>query len=285
MSAKDFNNAVEIGKTRSVMNNFLGEIITQVVGNDRVQKLFEGQSIPEDLAGKSTGEIALKLGVITPDTKTGLLVAQAAERTLRLAEKIEALSITPVEDKEKREALYTSLSYVQMDSPVFKFVGSENDPDVLKSAQATWMAAQMYLNNEIDAVLYVSPFPLEQRVAAAGKGFVDGLKKKAADDYARASFMLEGEGHDDAVARLSAVSAHISAGIKNPASPSPQTLVETLLFNEAWSVGETNQQFGMWSTIKVDPRTGFDDESGNRIIRLINKVSKPPSAATTPRHA
>lgn len=279
MASQCFNNAVEIGKTRSVMNSFLGEIITQVVGNDRVQKLFEGQSVPDDLAGKSTGEIALKLGVITPDTKTGLLVAQAAERTLRLAEKIEALSITPVEDKAAREALYASLGYVQMDNPVFKFVGSERDPDVLKSAQATWMAAQMYLNNEIDAVLFVSPFPLEQGVTSVGKDFVEGLKIKAAQDYARASLMLGGEGHEDAVARLDAVSQEIRKSIKNAAAPSPQDLVKKLRTNEEWSVGVTNQQFGMWSTISVGPRTGFDDESCNRVIDLINKVRTPPPAS------
>ncbi len=141
-----------VAATRATMGKFLGEIITAVVGTDRIQKLFEDAGKhPDEYKDVPTGDIALKLGVITPNTKTGLLMAQAAERTARLAEDIRSgknEEIVPFNDKR------------------FAYVGSEGDPKELQYAQALWMGAQMLHNERA----HVDPTELKEYV----RGFLPG---------------------------------------------------------------------------------------------------------------
>ncbi|MDD3029740.1 MAG: hypothetical protein PHS57_05625 [Alphaproteobacteria bacterium] len=64
--------------TRATMSKRLGEIITDVIGDARIQELFEqAGKHPDEYKDVPTGMIALDWGVITPETKTALLVAQA----------------------------------------------------------------------------------------------------------------------------------------------------------------------------------------------------------------
>jgi len=99
------------------------------------------------------------------------------------------------------EARQTELGYVSPSAETFKYVGSDGDADSLKSAQATMVAAQMYLNNEIESRLYKSDFPLDIGVSSVGAEFIDGLKQKALGDLKTASSILGQEGHGGAAAR------------------------------------------------------------------------------------
>src|SRR5690606_26080306 len=132
---------------------------------------------------------------ITPGTKTALLVAQAAERTLRLAEKTadflaredqiaaevdariqkrkeeKKAQIMPPQTRmkamfqkkavrnmqneelgrayrklrdESMEQARRDLGYLSLEHDSFAYIGAARDPDLLKSAQATHLAAQMY---------------------------------------------------------------------------------------------------------------------------------------------
>lgn len=92
-NTQDFNAPAQVTETREFLKQRLGEIITGILGDARVQDLFEQSGgHPKEHKGKPTGIIALNMGVITPATKTALLVAQAAERAYVLAEKAEELA-------------------------------------------------------------------------------------------------------------------------------------------------------------------------------------------------
>jgi formylmethanofuran:tetrahydromethanopterin formyltransferase len=98
-------------------NGRIGELITEVIGNDTLQELFE--KTPdfqiEHHAGKPSGIIALDLGIVSPKMKDALLVAQAAARTIAIVDgKMEPKSLT---------------------DDVFKFVGSDRDSQSLKTAK------------------------------------------------------------------------------------------------------------------------------------------------------
>ncbi|MBW7910795.1 MAG: hypothetical protein H3C49_05910, partial [Alphaproteobacteria bacterium] len=71
-----------VKQTRDILNARLGEMITGLLGDDSLEKKYAAG--PVDGAA---GAAAEKSGIVSPDTKTALLIAQAAERTLRAAEK------------------------------------------------------------------------------------------------------------------------------------------------------------------------------------------------------
>lgn len=106
----------------------IGEIIAHVHGDDRLQQMFEEEGgIPEEHIGKPAGIIALEMGIITHAEKNALLAGQAAARTL--------------------DALETDRPLALSDD-VFKWVGSERDPDLLKEAQTNMMAAHHFNGRE-----------------------------------------------------------------------------------------------------------------------------------------
>lgn len=79
-----------VESTREACGLRLGEMIEAIIGDSRLKEMYEAQEkYPHDMGGLSAGQCALKAGIITPDTKTALLIAQAAERTLQLADKVE----------------------------------------------------------------------------------------------------------------------------------------------------------------------------------------------------
>src|SRR6185295_17232436 len=139
---KRFNALAQVSETRTAMGKRLGEIIEAIIGDARVRELFDkAGKHPDEYAGKPTGMMALDLKVINQDTKTALLVAQAAERAYALAEK--AAGIAAKHDEMiSTGSKANAADIVKADDPVFKFVGSDRDPPLLQRAQGTWMAAQ-----------------------------------------------------------------------------------------------------------------------------------------------
>jgi hypothetical protein len=225
-----FNAAAQVENTRKVMGSRIGEIIEQVVGDARIRELFDAAAQhPDEYADKPTGMIALQMGVVTQGTKDALLIAQAAERTFRLAEKAETLAAEH-NDRVKRGASVGESDIVGYDDPVFKYVGSEKDPPHVQRAQATWMAAQMLLNNEISSIdgSIANPNYLANS-ASQGVSAANGFKKAAAELYAEASQLMVREGHASAAAKLSAVSETLAKTAGN--GPTPTEVMQNLDFD------------------------------------------------------
>src|SRR3990172_7187237 len=285
MVAKDFYNAQDITKTRAAMGLRLGEIISAIIGDNRIKELFgrDGKH-PDEYAGQSTGEMALKLNVITPDTKTALLVAQAAERTFELAKKagMYAQKHQAFVDYYKKinERVHPSLreyvdekwaGVVEYGDPVFKFVGSERDPEMLKTAQATWMAAQIYMNHEIRSIKDdVTAGGFLGRQQTMGAEYADGFKKAAAGFYAQAARLLAKEGHAEAAAKLKAVSkAMLKHGVDNKTAPIPSRFVSRLLHQEQYGLQQANIVLG-------DEKWSLPKEYEDTLQKLI-KLTMPPA--------
>lgn len=295
MSADAFRDAAELGRTRAAMNKPLGEIIASVIGDDRIKELFDAEGKHPDLyKDEPTGLIALKLGVITPETKTALLVAQAAERTYQLAEKAGSMALNhddlvkdqraqPGKDIIDRKAA----GFFPLDDPVFKFVGSDKDPDILKSAQATWVASQMYLNNQLESVIcHKEDVSWENPpMTPAGPDYAAGLKSEAARYYGVASDMLAQQGHSAAADRFAKIAqSMVPASPQN--APGPAQLVRTIATLEEKAVATANDDLGMWSgSSSVLYAPGLDPQNCNRLISLIDLGSpagrqpqpKPPT--------
>jgi len=64
-----------------------GEIVAGLIGDSRVENALKNGNAPAE----ASGAVAEKTGVISAETKTALLIAQAAERTLRAVAKVEFL--------------------------------------------------------------------------------------------------------------------------------------------------------------------------------------------------
>lgn len=331
-----------IRQTRDIVNARLGEMISGLLGNDSLEKQYAAGSVTAP-----AGAAAEKEGIVSADTKTALLIAQAAERTLRAAEKVNffhthrdqivadvkqevkdkqaehaeqfrarsqehqkikekpsfiqrifgahaaPVKISPEERFEfengqrliERQAYSnreTALGYVSPRNDTFKYVGAENDAPALKSAQATTLAAQMYLNNEIESRLYKSDFPLDYGVSEVGESYTEGLKKKAAADFKTAATLLEQEGHGAAAAKLKAVAGSINVTVQN--APAPDELVKRMYKQEEANVDFSNQQMSMWTMATFGHRAGFEKENCDKLMKLINPESKglePPPVALT----
>jgi len=218
-------------ETRAVFGKRLGEIIENVIGDGRIKDLFEqAGKHPEEYEGKPTGLVAMDLGVISADTKTALLVAQAAERAFSLAEKAETLS-GQVEERRKNKDKVPEADYVGYSDDVFKYVGSERDPQILQQAQATWMAAQMLYNNEHESINGVIENPgFVANSMTQGAEAAQGFKKAAADLYGKAGEMLAQEGHADAAGKLDAVSKSLAQTAQD-GGPSPSRVMTDLSWN------------------------------------------------------
>lgn len=329
-----------VKQTRDILNARLGEMITGLLGDDSLEKKYAAGPVA-DAAGAS----AEKVGIVSADTKTALLIAQAAERTLRAAEKVTffhihrdqivedvkqevkdkqaehaetfrarseehqkiknppnffqrvfGLHAAPVQiPKEERFAFEngqrqianeayarreTALGYVSPKADTFKYVGAEGDAPALKSAQATMLAAQMYLNNEIESRLYKSDFPLDYGVSEVGESYTQGLKQKAAADFKIAAALLDKEGHGPAAVKLNAVANSIA--VTAPDAPGPDVLVKKLYKQEEANVDFSNQQMSMWTMATFGHRAGFEKENCDRLMKLINPQSGGLDAAPAP---
>lgn len=242
-----FTKATPEKETRAVFGKRLGEIIEDVIGDARIKELFEqAGKHPEEYEGKPTGLVAMDLGVISAETKTALLVAQAAERTFTLAEKAEAVASERGE-RVKQKNKVSEKDCVEYDNEVFKYVGSERDPQILQQAQGTWMAAQMLYNNEVGAIndKITNPGYLGGPVSQ-GPGAADGFKGAAATLYGKAAEMLEKEGHKGAAEKLDAVSKSL-AKEANGGGSSPSKVMSNL----AWDFARGGQDLYI---VLSDPR-------------------------------
>lgn len=215
-------------ETRAVFGKRLGEIIESVIGDGRIKELFEqAGKHPDEYEGKPTGLVAMDLGVISAETKTALLVAQAAERTFTLAEKAEATAAMREEALNSRKKVPDD-GYTRHTDEVFKYVGSARDPQILQQAQGTWMAAQMLFNNEVEAINgRIEHIGMVGGSVSVGVEAADGFKAAAAALYGKAGEMLAKEGHKDAAEKLDAVSKALAKDVKG-GGPAPDKVMEKI---------------------------------------------------------
>jgi hypothetical protein len=169
----------------------IGELITMFVGEDELQKRFEEtpEFQKEDFEGKPSGIIALDLGIINKDTKNALLVAQAAARAVCVAMGYEDQK--PANDE------------------VFKFVGSDRDPELLKESQGNWQIANIIDNDA-------------QTIAA--------FKHHASLQMSQAAETLKAEGFEDSAVKVAAVAQSIFVSAdsfeKSPSELAHDTLLQ-----------------------------------------------------------
>jgi hypothetical protein len=262
-----------VDNIRQTFDMRLGEIIENIIGDKRVRELFDsrGGVHPEEYEGKPTGLIALDLGVITQETKTALLVAQAAERTLQLADKTLELTqnrAARVNAKQTINRGDEQVKYISFDDPVFKYVGSDRDPKALQQAQATWQIAQINYNQEIDALNDSINNPgAEINHRGIGEEAAHGLKLAAKKHYAQAAQMLEKEGHSEAADKLKAVHESIQVD-ETKATYAPAGIASKIRRNENRSCQDAN-------IILNDDKWSINDNFEKTLIRLQNLTATP----------
>lgn len=255
---KSFDNAsANVADIRKAMGGRIGEIISAVVGDDTLQKIFEQPEhneayIKANQEGTPSAFIAMDLGIIDKDTKNALLVAQAAERMALNAERAEAVkSGTPAQ-----ESWITGIH-----DEVFKFVGSERDPQQLQEAQASWQVSQIWLNaSAMDAK------PAEEKKGLGDNSYVyegpnddfsGGLLKAASKYYAAAADTLETKGFEDAAKRLRAVAEDIQPENAAEITSTPNDIARAFLS------GEQSYRQDMYIALSSDHYTGGEGDNDN----------------------
>lgn len=197
MTMPHSKDSFDVDSYRSLFDQFIGALIDSVIGGSRMSKLFEGDLEP-DQQDKSSGMVVLDLGIVTENTKVALLIAQAAERTARLAEK--AMKLLGNDEKIDPEN-WDDLGYISHDDSVFRYVGSEQDHQYLRITQASWQAAQIYFNQ----LLRNKSLDQEDQVFLHDD-IVFGFLKAASMGYRRAAFIMQQEGQSDIADNMDSVS-------------------------------------------------------------------------------
>jgi len=191
---------------RAQFDQFIGALIDSVIGGSRISHMFDGDDDASDVMNddRPAGRIVLDLGIVSEDTKTALLIAQAAERTARLAEK--AMDVIGYGARIKYIGR-SDFGFISHDDPVFKYVGSINDHEYLRTAQASWQIAQIYLNQVINNNV------LDAGDVNVGPLSCYGLMLVAAQGYKNAAEIIRGEGHEHVADNMDAVSSAIVQGV------------------------------------------------------------------------
>ena len=268
--------AKDVKDIRKAIDQPLGKVIADILGDKRIKQLFdEAGKLPDEYKGLPTGEAALKMGVITENTRAALLVAQAAEHTLLLAHRVGDF-LGQREDRLKElnkpfrgKKPSWEIQRKRMDKirneigptleirdPVFEHVGSEKDPVVLQQAQGTWMTAQMYLNHEIEALREEASLPdFLGRPRTQGKDGVSGFRQVAIGFYAKAAQLLEKGGHTDAAKKFRRTAKALKKAYKpEKDATTPCGFVNSLYWSELRAVQDANIAMGddRWSVGNED---------------------------------
>ncbi len=279
----DFNLANNVGQTRAAMGGFLGEIVTKVLGDNSIQKLFEDAGKhPDEYVGKPTGDIIGLLKGTSPELVNALLVAQAAERACAKAEHAAGLAGDDGRNIALQYKLDETLAFnpqtygfIPEDHKDFSYIGRDGDPDVLKKAQATMLAAQLYLNNEVQAIADNIARPDDVgKTQSLGPAYLDSFRAAASYYYAQAAEVLNKHGLTDVAENLSQVSQHIAGKITASTLVSPAICTKALLLQK-------NLAFSLASN--VDPASAklpADSlvEAGYKIMGILGLNNQSPPA-------
>ena len=212
---KSFDKAnVNTDEVRNQVVQRIGEIITDILGKDQLQKVFEQPEhnaayIEANEKGTPSGFIALDLGIVDSETKNALLVAQAAERTARNAMLArEVLAGNKIDEEQ----------LISSEDDVFKYVGSDKDPQNLVEAQANWQISQIFLNATVHNQNAQARRDKGEVLGAPEEEFYFADDKKnatgaflafAAASYSVAAVILKSKGWEEAATKLAAVAESI----------------------------------------------------------------------------
>lgn len=232
-----------VEETRETYGKRIGEIIEDVLGRDELRKKLDAAGGgPSD---KPAGIQALQLGIVTPEVKDALLIAQASIRTIETVERIEAFHKNEKTAFEKDIENYEPGDHVPVksDDPVFKYVGSDGDSVELTRAQAVNQLAVVYEHNE--------KFALKDAHGPMGKvpdfvsydlEYADGFRNSATAGLHTASDILKQNGLDDAANDLTAVAD--ASGPKNASkfteTPTPGQFAQSHLWQQQRLVQDVN---------------------------------------------
>jgi hypothetical protein len=254
MVSRDFNNFNDIHKTQMLLSNESDPA--------RIADALSGRNKPWN-----------------PNVRTALLIAQAAERACQLTRRAEEYARKhegcveyytrlnegrPISQRE-----FINEKSVEYDDDLFKAVGAEGDPEMLKAAQATWAAAQIYVNNETRSVKEeVTLKGFLGRAMTMGPEYADGFRKAAAGFYSLAAQMLAKEGHADGAAKLEAVGNKIMGDIDNKTAPPPAKFLKSLLHQEQWGLQQAN-------IVLNDDKWSLASEYEDTMQKLITLMGPP----------
>jgi hypothetical protein len=228
-----FNAESAVEDIRNVYSGMTLSIMGYFFPSDEAQDLIAKYEAGDQDVTIPSGEDAVNFGAVSKETKTALLIAQAAERTAQTADLGQRFAanyntfknsdVTPDFDDNGGKRL---------DHADFKWVGSERDPAALQYAQGMMMASQAYLNNELDAARDARESDAYMgRTVPQGVEESDVLKAEAAKLYNTAADMLEAEGHEDIAESTRAAARNVEAEIKFESNRSPLQIVSSIRHN------------------------------------------------------
>jgi hypothetical protein len=258
MVSRDFNNINEVHKTQALLSNESDPA--------RIADALSGRNKPWN-----------------QNVKTALRIAQAAELTYQLARRADEYArkhegcveyYTRLnEGRPPSQREFINEKTVEYDNDVFKSVGAAGDPEMLKAAQATWAAAQLYVNNETRSIKEeITLKGFLGRAMTMGPEYADGFKKAAGEFYLQAAEMLAKEGHADGAAKLKAVgNLIIERDVDNKNAPLPAQFLKSLLHQEQWGLQQAN-------IVLNDDKWLLSKEYEDTMQKLIKLTTPPPAA-------
>lgn len=203
---------------RASLHKKLGELIFDVTGNPFVQQFYAAKNNPAEPAG----QIAENLGAVDQEVKIALLLAQAAERTLDITEKIDSLY---ARNRHRSRFNQASQAEFAAHDRIFQYAGSPDDPENLRMAQANWQLAQIYLNLEKAS----KDRGVEQRVFSPA--YINAFKKQARSNFEEAAEMLDEKGYADVAFQLRLTAQRY--GAVPPVPETPHVFALSLRDNDA----------------------------------------------------
>jgi hypothetical protein len=245
-TSKLFNAATTTDEIRETFSGYTLEIMGYFFPSDEAKELIQKYEAGDQDVTIPSGEDAVNFGAVSKETKTALLVAQAAERTARsteLGEKFAANQQTFIGSKNNPD--FEKNGGKAITHKDFQWVGSERDPEELKVAQATMMAAQAYINNELISIYHSINTPnAPDNSETLGHVAADGFRKKAAELYELSADMLKKEGHDEIAEKTRAAARDIKRAIKHDNAPTPNQTATEALTRHVLAVNEANNVAG-----------------------------------------
>lgn len=249
MPSKDFNRLVELTETRRVLQ-LPGDMIFAV----------------------------LKLDQVSDRAVSAIRVAQAAEHVAQLASQAASFAASGPQSVRvhcERESIFPSRLQAEtiFTEADFESIGAPDLPQTEMRAKALEMAAQLYLNNEIQAIRDAINDPADVGGALSlGADAASGFRSVAKGLLLQSAETLRQEGHADLARKVAALGWDIrTAQVKI----APYEVMAELL----WNHHKGNQNL---MTFLSDPRYLDDEGPYIKALEKLRVVLNPRAAGASP---
>ncbi len=152
--------------------------------------------------------LILPVDEFTANTRHAILIALAAEKVFQIAKKAEELAqkhegcieyykSLVTRDRHAARAFIEDAKVSHNDDVFSKVLSDGSMPAALRQAQATWLAAQLYLNNELSSIAEGaagSQDDFRRTIESLGASYGGGFKRAAGALYLTAAAMLKKDG-------------------------------------------------------------------------------------------